>query len=78
MCLLGIWDECPKRIGSPMENIVAMSREQARSVEGKIRVWILEQEYDRRVERQLTGSDHRARRSIQPSIGGRNGRYARC
>lgn len=75
--LPAIWDECPKRIGPPMANIVAMSREQARSVEGKIRLWILEQEHDRRMERQLTGSDYRARRSIQTSIGGRNGRYAR-
>jgi len=54
-----------------------MSRKQARSVEGKIRMWILEQERDRRMERQLAGSDNRARRSIQTSIGGRNGRYAR-
>jgi hypothetical protein len=55
-----------------------MNREQARSVEGKIRLWILEQERDRRVERQLAGADYRARRSIQTSIGGRNGRYSRC
>jgi hypothetical protein len=54
-----------------------MTREQAKSVEGKIRLWVLEQEYDRRVERQLSGADYRARRSIQTSIGGRNGRYAR-
>jgi hypothetical protein len=54
-----------------------MSREHARSVEGKIRLWVLEQERDRRIERQLAGSDHRARRTIQTSIGGRNGRYAR-
>jgi hypothetical protein len=54
-----------------------MNREQARSVEGKIRLWILEQERDRRMERQLAGVDYRARRSIQTSIGGRNGRYAR-
>jgi hypothetical protein len=56
---------------------VVMTREQAKSVEGKIRLWILEQEHDRRVERQLAGVDYRARRSIQTSIGGRNGRYAR-
>jgi hypothetical protein len=56
---------------------VGMTREQAKSVEGKIRLWILEQEHDRRMERQLAGVDHRARRSIQTSIGGRNGRYAR-
>jgi len=55
-----------------------MTREQAKSVEGKIRLWILEQEHDRRIERQLAGVDHRARRSIQTSIGGRNGRYARA
>jgi hypothetical protein len=58
-----IWDERPKR-ASPMRfNIPAMTREQARSVEGKIRLWILEQEHDRRMERQLAGSDYRARRS---------------
>jgi len=55
-----------------------MTRNQARSVEGKVRLWILEQEHDRRMERQLAGSDHRARRSLQTSIGGRNGRYARA
>jgi hypothetical protein len=55
---------------------VAMTREQAKSVEGKIRLWVLEQEHDRRVERQLAGADYRARRSIQTSIGDRNGRYA--
>ena len=58
-------------------NIVAMTREQARTVEGKIRLWVLAQEHDRRMERQLTGSDYWARRSVQTSIGGRNGRYAR-
>jgi hypothetical protein len=54
----------------------AMTREQARSVEGKIRLWILEQENDRRMERQLAGGDHRARRSVQ-SNAARRGRYTR-
>jgi hypothetical protein len=54
-----------------------MTREQARSVEGKIRRWILEQENDRRMERQLAGGDLRARRSVQSSVAGRDGRYAR-
>jgi hypothetical protein len=54
-----------------------MTREQARLVEGKIRLWILEQENDRRMEGQLAGGDHRARRSVQSSAAGRDGRYAR-
>lgn len=57
--------------------MLAMTREQARSVEGKIRLWILEQENDRRMERELAGGDHRARRSVQSSVVGRDGRYAR-
>jgi hypothetical protein len=72
-----IWDVRPKCDGPASANIAAMSRKQARSVEGKIRLWILEQEHDRRMERQLAGADYRARRSVQTSIGGRNGRYAR-
>jgi hypothetical protein len=55
-----------------------MTKKQARSVEGKIRMWILEQEHDRRLERQLAGGDRRAGRSPQTSIGARNGRYARA
>jgi hypothetical protein len=55
-----------------------MTRDQARSVEGKIRLWVLAQEHDRRIERQLAGSDHRGRRSVQTAVGGRVGRYARC
>jgi len=40
-------------------------------------MWILEQEHDQRMERQLAGSDHRARRSVLPGVSGRDGRYAR-
>jgi hypothetical protein len=54
-----------------------MNREQARSVEGKIRLWVLEQERDRRIERQLAGSDHRARGPVQLNGAGRDGRHAR-
>lgn len=38
-----------------------MTRDQARSLEGKIRLWILAREQDRRVERRLAGSDVRTR-----------------
>jgi hypothetical protein len=57
--------------------MAAMNREQARSVEGKIRLWVLEQERDRRMERQLAGSDTRARGPVQLSVAGRDGRHAR-
>jgi hypothetical protein len=55
-----------------------MNRDQARSVEGKIRMWILEQEHDRRMERQLAGSDHRSRRSIHTSVVRGSGPHARA
>jgi hypothetical protein len=54
-----------------------MNREQARSVEGKIRLWVLEQERDRQIERQLIGSDHRGRGPVRLSGGARDGRRAR-
>jgi hypothetical protein len=44
-----------------------MTRDQAKSVEGRIRMWILAEEHDRRIERRLAGSAQRSPRRARPS-----------
>ncbi|HEV3093470.1 MAG TPA: hypothetical protein VGY30_03025 [Solirubrobacteraceae bacterium] len=43
-----------------------MTRDQAKSVEGRIRMWILVEEHDRRIERRLAGPGQRSPRFARP------------
>jgi hypothetical protein len=54
---------------------VAMSHQPARSVERKIRLWVLKQEYIRQKEDRPAGLGHRAQVIAQPYIRGREGQH---
>ncbi len=51
-----------KALPGPVAEHLPMSRHQARTVEGRIRVWVLERERERRIERRLAAADSEPRR----------------